>query len=225
MCSACTISTISAAAHPSRRPRLFMASNGPYDFHGTNHFWPEHGNRFNRVRIVQDGQIFGFLHDDYQRLLTGAAQGIQSHHDAGLFILPANTGFDPVKPWRLDLLVNRRRRPGHRRVSVRYKLPSRLILCRRRRRSPPRPGSRPGATPVGMSRSSRYCWRRSPRSSSSRRSCHARAGPSAGPHRFPAVVLVWLGWTAEAQLSIVNVINYIQAPFRGLASASISPNR
>ncbi len=32
---------------------------------------------------------------------------------------------------------------------------------------------------------------------------------------FLLVVLVWLGWTAGAQLSIVNVINYIQAPFRG----------
>ena len=32
---------------------------------------------------------------------------------------------------------------------------------------------------------------------------------------FLLVTLVWLGWTAGAQLSIVNVINYIQAPFRG----------
>ena len=27
------------------------------------------------------------------------------------------------------------------------------------------------------------------------------------------VVLVWLGWTAGVQLSIVNVMNYVQAPF------------
>jgi polyferredoxin len=33
---------------------------------------------------------------------------------------------------------------------------------------------------------------------------------------FLLVVLVWLGWTAGVQLSIVNVINYIEAPFRGL---------
>jgi hypothetical protein len=32
---------------------------------------------------------------------------------------------------------------------------------------------------------------------------------------FLAVVLVWLGWIAGVQLSIVNVINYVQAPFRG----------
>ena len=28
-------------------------------------------------------------------------------------------------------------------------------------------------------------------------------------------VLVWLGWTVSVQLSIVNVINYLEAPFRG----------
>ena len=33
---------------------------------------------------------------------------------------------------------------------------------------------------------------------------------------FLAVALVWLGWTAGVQLSIVNVINYVRAPFAGL---------
>src|SRR5262249_60327056 len=28
------------------------------------------------------------------------------------------------------------------------------------------------------------------------------------------IVLVWLGWTAGAQLSIVHVINYLLAPFK-----------
>jgi polyferredoxin len=30
------------------------------------------------------------------------------------------------------------------------------------------------------------------------------------------VVLVWLGWTAGVQLSIVNVVNYVRAPFSGV---------
>jgi polyferredoxin len=32
---------------------------------------------------------------------------------------------------------------------------------------------------------------------------------------FLVIVLAWLGWTAGVQLSIVNVVNYLQAPFRG----------
>jgi hypothetical protein len=27
---------------PQGRHVLFFASNGPYDFHGTNHWWKEH---------------------------------------------------------------------------------------------------------------------------------------------------------------------------------------
>ncbi len=57
---------------PQGRHVLFFASNGPYDFHGTNHWWKAKDYRFDRVRIVQDGQAIGFLHEDYQALLTGA---------------------------------------------------------------------------------------------------------------------------------------------------------
>ena len=37
---------------------IFMASNGPYDYHGTNHFWKHHDYRFDRIRIVQGDQTF-----------------------------------------------------------------------------------------------------------------------------------------------------------------------
>src|SRR5262249_2708128 len=60
---------------PEGRHAIFMASNGPYDFHGTNHFWKEHGFRFERVRIVQGEQTIGFVHEDYQWFLTKAAEG------------------------------------------------------------------------------------------------------------------------------------------------------
>src|SRR5262252_3592730 len=74
---------------PNGRHVLFFASNGPYDFHGTNHWWKAHDYRFDRIRIVQDGQAIGFVHEDYQALLTGGPEGIQSQKEAGLFTLPA----------------------------------------------------------------------------------------------------------------------------------------
>jgi len=53
-----------------------------------------------------------------------------------------------------------------------------------------------------------------------RRQHHRGTGAAPAPcvHRlvrngFLAVVLVWLGWTAGVQLSIVNVMNYVMAPF------------
>ena len=41
---------------------------------------------------------------------------------------------------------------------------------------------------------------------------------------FLLFTLVWLGWIAGAQLSIINVINYAEAPFQDSASASTSPS-
>src|SRR5262249_33729333 len=89
---------------PNHVQVVFVASNGPYDFLGTKHYRESEGKRFDRVRIVQDGdasggksgskdtaqapQTFGFVHDDYQRLGTGAAGGIRAQQNAGFFALP-----------------------------------------------------------------------------------------------------------------------------------------
>jgi transcriptional regulator of nitric oxide reductase len=116
---------------------IFMASNGPYDFHGTRHFWEEHGFRFDRVRIVQESRTIGFLHTDYYRLLTGAAVGFQAQQEAGIFVLPASAGLDAVKPWRIELTVNA---AGGQAAAfpLEYKLPAAQILM------PEEPGSRLG---------------------------------------------------------------------------------
>jgi NosR/NirI family transcriptional regulator, nitrous oxide reductase regulator len=200
---------------PPGRHVLFFASNGPYDFHGANHWWKAHDYRFDRIRVIQDGQTIGFVHEDYQALLTGAAEGIQSQQEAGLFTLPANATFDPVKPWRLELLVNA---AGPNPVTVafplEYKLPAAHILM------PDEPAVAAWVeawrdarmnvailtallavlTAIFVFQAQLARWRLAHRL--------VRNG-------FLAVVLVWLGWSAGVQLSIVNVINYVQAPFRG----------
>ena len=197
---------------------VFMASNGPHDFHGTSHFWKADGYRFNRVRIVQDGRTIGFVHEDYQPLLVGAAEGIQSQNAAGLFTVPAGAGFDPVKPWTLELVVNAAGQLPAAVIPIEYRLPPALILM-------------PQAPAVGARVEAWVeAWRdarvnvailavllvvltaifafQAPLSRSRRAHRVVRTG-------FLLVTLVWLGWTAGAQLSIVNVISYIQAPFRG----------
>src|SRR3984893_13489758 len=200
---------------PEGRHVLFFSSNGPYDFHGTNHWWKAHDYRFNRIRIVQDGHVIGFVHEDYQALLTGAAEGIQSQQEAGLFTLPANAVFDPLKPWRLELLVNA---TGAAPVTVafplEYKLPTAHILM---------PDQPVVATWVEAWRDARvnvailavlltaltaiFVFQV--------QLSRARLAHRLVRNGFLAVVLVWLGWIAGVQLSIVNVINYVQAPFRG----------
>jgi NosR/NirI family transcriptional regulator, nitrous oxide reductase regulator len=197
---------------------IFMASNGPYDFHGTSHFWKADGYRFNRIRIVQGDRAIGFVHDDYQKLLTGAEEGLQSQRDAGLFTIPAGAGFDPVKPWRLEFLVNAAGQLPALVIPIAYKLPSALFLM-------------PPAPPVDARAAAWIeAWHESEANIAILAALltaltaifafQAPLSRSRRAHRlvrngFLLVVLVWLGWTAGAQLSIVNVISYVQAPFRG----------
>jgi NosR/NirI family transcriptional regulator, nitrous oxide reductase regulator len=200
---------------PQGRHVLFFASNGPYDFHGTNHWWKAYNYRFDRIRIVQDGHAIGFVHEDYQKLLTGAAEGIQSQQEAGLFTLPADAAFDPVKPWRLELLVNT---AGPNPVTVafplEYRLPAAHILM---------PDEPPVAAWVEAWRDARVNIAVLAALLAALTAIfvfQAQLSRSRLAHRvvrigFLAVVLVWLGWIAGVQLSIVNVINYVQAPFRG----------
>jgi NosR/NirI family transcriptional regulator, nitrous oxide reductase regulator len=201
---------------PDGRHVIFMASNGPYDYHGTSHFWKADGFRFDRVRIIQDGQAIGFLHQDHQRLLTGASEGIQSQAEAGLFTLPADARFDPLKPWRLELLINA---AGHLPVVVypiEYKLPAALVL------TPDEPAVAAWVEAWRDARVNIAILAVLLAALTAIFAFQAQLSRSRRAHRlvrngFLLVVLVWLGWTAGAQLSIVNVINYIQAPFRGFS--------
>jgi NosR/NirI family transcriptional regulator, nitrous oxide reductase regulator len=199
---------------------IFVASNGPYDFLGTTYRRAADGRRFDRLRVVQDGQTFTFVQDDYQRLGTGAAEGIRAQQYAGLFALPANAKFDPVKPWRLELLLNGAKRgdgadsaPVTIAFALDYKVPDAHVLM---------PEQPPVAAWVEAWRDARvniailamlltaltliFAFQ-------------AQLARSRRTHRwvrngFLLVTLVWLGWIASVQLSIVNVINYVQAPFK-----------
>jgi NosR/NirI family transcriptional regulator, nitrous oxide reductase regulator len=192
---------------------IFVASNGPYDFLGTKHYREADGRRFDRLRIVQGEQTFGFVHDDYQRLGTGAAEGIRAQQNAGLFALAGNSHFDPVKPWRLELLVNGAgATPVTVAFPIEYKLPAAHIIM---------PDEPPVAAWVEAWRDARVniailavllavltlIFVFQAQLSRSRRAHKlVRNG-------FLLVVLVWLGWIAGVQLSIVNVMNYAMAPF------------
>ncbi len=201
---------------PSGGQAIFVASNGPYDFLGTKYFRESEGHRFDRLRLVQDGRTFGFVQDDY----TYPA-GFKGQQNAGVFALPPNSGFDPVKPWRLELLVHGAgATPATVAFALDYKVPEALVLM------PAEPEPEPAAVAAWVE-----AW------SEARVNVailvalltvltlifvfQATLARYRLAHRlvrngFLLVVLVWLGWTAGVQLSIVNVMNYILAPFNHL---------
>jgi NosR/NirI family transcriptional regulator, nitrous oxide reductase regulator len=193
---------------------IMVASNGPYDFLGTKYFKESEGRRFDRLRVLQGTQTFEFKQGDYHRIGTGrGGAGIRGQQDAGIFALAANSGFDPVQPWRLELLVNG---PDNASVSIPfgldYKIPSAFVLM---------PDQPPVAAWVEAWHDSRLNVALLALLLSALTFVfifQARLSRSRLTHRlvrtgFLAIVVLWLGWTAGAQLSIVNVINYIRGPF------------
>jgi len=200
---------------PSGSQAIFIASNGPYDLLGTKYFRTSEGNRFDRIRVVQDGRTFSFVQDNY----TYAA-GFRGQQNAGVFALAAGSGFDPVKPWRLELLVHG---TGATPVTVAfgldYQVPDALVL----KPAAPEP-EEPAAVAPWVE-----AW------SDARLNvailvvllvtltlifvfqaplARHRLAHRVVRNSFLLIVLVWLGWTAGAQLSIVHVMNYLMAPFK-----------
>jgi transcriptional regulator of nitric oxide reductase len=239
---------------PGEANAIFVASAGPYDFRGKKFFLDSAGNRFDRLRVVQDGKTFSFVQADYQ-WINPFSDGIRGMQEAALFVLPAGSGFDPLKPWRLELLVN-----GADAVTLPfaldYKLPDLQALTalddtisEQRAQPVAQSGEKgdkerdpPGAHALPLPNASDV-WNESPEPAwveawrDSRTNVailvlllsvltlifvfQTTLARSRLAHRlvrngFLAVVLVWLGWIAGVQLSIVNVINYVQAPFGGL---------
>src|SRR6185369_9167900 len=207
---------------------IYVASNGPYDFLGTKYFRESEGYRFDRLRVVQNGKTFRFVQNDYSY-----ATPIEGQQLTGLFALRANSGFDPLKPWRLEILINSAGSPP---VTVAlgldYRIPDTYVL---QVPGPPVVTPAPQIQPQSQTEPETElpppvptwveAW------SDARENVvilavllsvltliftfQATLARHRVAHRlvrtgFLLVVLLWLGWTAGVQLSIINVMNYVR---------------
>jgi NosR/NirI family nitrous oxide reductase transcriptional regulator len=244
---------------PTDAQAIFVASNGPYNFLGTKYFRDSEGHRFDRLRVVQDGRIFSFVQADYQ-WVNPFAETIRGQQDAGLFVLPPppnpppiagdgkGGGFDPSKPWRLELLVNG---ADDKSVTVAfgldYNVPDLQALASSLDDAPSQRDAQPvlaDQTGTGEVKDTGFqislepepppvpAWVEAWNDARANVAIlavllsaltlifafQAKLARFRLAHRlvrngFLLVVLVWLGWTAGVQLSIVNVMNYVMAPF------------
>lgn len=231
---------------PTGAQAIFIASNGPYDFFGRAYVQASQGNRFDRIHVVQDGKTFRFVQADYTYAVPPQGQQL-----AGLFKLPANAGFDPLKPWRLEVLVNTESGPP---ISVPfgldYKVPDSFVTgagtaaatladAASAAAKAPEPAELvPQVQPeldLALEEelgSSVPAWIEAWSDAKLNIAILAvlltvltlifvfqdalarnRRAHLLVRRGFLLVVLVWLGWTASVQLSIVNVMNYAMAPF------------
>lgn len=219
---------------PDGANAIIVASRGPYDFIGTKYVQASEGYRFDRLRVIQGTKTFRFVQNDYTYALP-----MPGYQAAGLFAFPANSGFDPKKPWRLEILVNSVGSPSVTvPFGVDYKLPDSL----------PSANPAPAATgPAGAALETAIqpgldvdldsappvpawveAWSEARANVAilavllsaltaifvlQARLARHRLAHMLVRNGFLLIVLVWLGWTAGVQLSIVNVMNYVKGPF------------
>ena len=200
-----------ASDMPEGTQGIFVASlAGVYDHRGTRFNNLSNKFRLERVRITQGERTYLFSKPDL----------IPSRGNmADILVIPPDAGFDPMKPWHADLLASARRPDGGLEpfvlASLDYTLPASYILM-------PEPAAAPvwaepwiegryeiavlGAALIVLTAILTF-----QAALSRRRRLHRyiRNG-------FLVFTLVWIGWIASAQLSIVHLINYLKAPFANL---------
>lgn len=217
---------------------ILIAGDGAYSFKGSGYV---RGGIFDRIELNQHGRTIRFHDYEHTRLGAIAAPDAPDLREIALFVVPEDARLDLAEPFRLQLLVQRSvsaREKAFLHYALEYKLPAAFV----KEEAPPvavtaPPAAAPAAgAPVAspppvrqaplwiriwqadavkivvtmaaigvltlifffqdwlVKRITLYVWVR---------------------RAFLAFTLVWLGWYANAQLSVVNVLTFVSALMTG----------
>ena len=83
---------------------IMVLGNGLYSFKGSGYV---RGGIFDRIQLMQGDSSVRFRDRQHRRMNGLAAEGAPRFTEMDLFKIPADSGFDPAKPFRLQLLVFR----------------------------------------------------------------------------------------------------------------------
>ncbi|MCL5778377.1 NosR/NirI family protein [Limibaculum sp. FT325] len=83
---------------------IVVMGRGRYSFKGSGYV---RGGIFDRIQLIQGDRSVRFFDRQHRRLGELAAEGAPSFTEIDVFKIPADAGFDPAEPWRLQLLVQR----------------------------------------------------------------------------------------------------------------------
>ncbi|MFZ1469022.1 MAG: 4Fe-4S binding protein, partial [Paracoccaceae bacterium] len=83
---------------------IVIVGRGLYSFKGSGYV---RGGIFDRIVLIQDDVSVRFNDKQHKRLMAVQAPGAPEFSEADLFKIPADVGFDPSKPFRIQLLVHR----------------------------------------------------------------------------------------------------------------------
>lgn len=83
---------------------IVIVGRGLYSFKGSGYV---RGGIFDRIVLIQDDVSVRFHDKMHKRVVAVQAAGAPEFTEADLFKVPADVGFDPTKPFRIQLLVQR----------------------------------------------------------------------------------------------------------------------
>jgi NosR/NirI family transcriptional regulator, nitrous oxide reductase regulator len=190
---------------------ILLAARGLYSFKGTG--WRREGI-FDRIQIAQGAHSFRLLKHQHRRVRI-IAEGAPELREAAVFVMPRDTGFDPTAPWRVDLLVKAEAEEGpvYSSFALPYRIPDVLIRSEAERAAALAPlwrgvwleqASKVLVLVVALVMLTGYLIFQDAIVQSRRLYLWLRYG-------FLGFTVVWIGWYAGAQLSVVNVITFSQA--------------
>nr|AWJ66024.1 nitrous oxide reductase maturation protein [uncultured bacterium] len=210
-----------------------IVGRGLYSFKGSGYV---RGGIFDRIVLIQDDVSVRFRDRMHKRIVSLIPEDAPAFLEADLFKIPADTGFDPAKPFRIQLLVHREVGPIEKvftTFDLGYQLPAKYL----RSIAPPEvPAAVAEAVGQEELAAQQALWRRiwndkrpeiavtaallavltivfffqSWATRNARGFFWFRMG-------FLSVVLVFLGWYANAQLSVVNLMALFGALISGFS--------
>lgn len=83
---------------------IAVMAEGDYSFKGSGYV---RGGIFDRIQLNQHGSTINFRDLDHQRLSDVYAAGMPAFSEMDIFIIRAEAEFDPGAPWQAELLVRR----------------------------------------------------------------------------------------------------------------------
>ena len=223
---------LAARLKPGQRA-LLVAGSGRYSFKGAAYV---RGGIFDRVELIQGTNSIRFRDRDHTRLGDLAAEGAPDFPEIALFVLPPEFTFDPTEPWVLQLLVQRvvsAKEKAWLTFDLGYTLPDKYIK-REKVATPAAPVDASPDTAAPFAAEDDPLWMQIWRGNVSKISTTVFALGALTLIFFfqntlvrrPKVylwvrrcyllfILVWLGWYANAQLSVVNVLTFANSLLTG----------
>jgi len=213
---------------------IVVAGDGTYSFKGSGYV---RGGIFDRIELIQGAETIRFRDRLHRRVGSLQAAGAPALREIGVFVVPAGVEFDPAAPWRLQLLVQRATGALDKAFvsfTLPYELPALYTVpgpgaqAQAARAGDAATGAHLGGVDHSAEESARAAlWKRIWYSKTAsiavvavmlvvltlifffqdvlvkREKLYDRVRLG-----FLAVTLLWLGWVAQAQLSVVNVLTF-----------------